>query len=178
VVILLAQTAHVPPIEPLSQHLVIQIVLLDLRDQNLRLLRQTRHVREARRSATRTHAHEALLRLPVEGLRADVARLALGVLGAFLGRDRDGLRIPLVSVVLFGAACFFYFFAELVVPAFFPMLHLAFRPTVARAAAAAFLAQGQPKLGGADGALREDHLLYGQIARQPYDAEALAQQLC
>ena len=29
--------------------------------------------------------------------------------------------------------------------------------SVARAAAAAFLAQGKPKLGGADGALREDH---------------------
>jgi hypothetical protein len=78
----------------------------------------------------------------MKGLRADVARLALCVLGARLRRDHYGLRIPLVSVVLFGAACFFYFFAELVVPAFFPMLHLAFRPTVARAAAAAFLAQG------------------------------------
>jgi hypothetical protein len=73
---------------------------------------------------------------------------------------------------LLGTACFFYLLAELVVPALFPVLHLAFGPTVARVAAAAFLAQGQPKLGGADGALREDHLLYGQIARgQPYDAK-------
>ena len=36
----------------------------------------------------------------------------------------------------------FYFLAELVVTALFPVLHLAFGPTVARAAAAAFLAQG------------------------------------
>ena len=58
--------------------------------------------------------------------------------------------------------------------AFFPVLHLAFGPTVACAAAAAFLAQGQAKVGGADGALREDHLVYGQIARgQPYDAKCL-----
>ena len=55
-----------------------------------------------------------------------------------------------------------------------PVLFLAFGPTVARAAAAAFLAQGKPKLGGADGALREDHLVYGQVARgQPYDAKSL-----
>ena len=59
-------------------------------------------------------------------------------------------------------------------PTLFPVLHLAFGPTVARAAAAAFLAQGKPKLGGADGALREDHLVYGQIALgQPYDAKCL-----
>ena len=71
-------------------------------------------------------------------------------------------------MVLFRAACFFYYFTELVVPAFFPVLHLAFGSTVACAAAAAFLSAGA-KLGGADGALREDHLLYGQIARgQPY----------
>ena len=37
-----------------------------------------------------------------------------------------------------------------------------------------FLPNDKPKLGGADGALREDHLVYGQIARgQPYDAKCL-----
>ena len=101
----------------------------------------------------------------MQGLRADVARLALGVLSARLRRDRDGLRVLRICVVLLGAACFFYWFAELIVPALFPVLHLAFSPTIARAAATAFLAQGEPKLGGADGALREDHLVYGQIAR-------------
>ena len=38
-----------------------------------------------------------------------------------------------------------------------PVLFLARSPTVARAAAAAFLARGQAKLGGADGALHQDH---------------------
>ena len=41
-------------------------------------------MRKARRPAARAHAHEALLRFPVEGLRADVARLPLCVLGAQL----------------------------------------------------------------------------------------------
>ena len=71
-----------PPLELI----VIQIPLVSIRDQNLRLLRQARHVREARRPATRTSAHETLLRLPVEGLRADEARLALRVVGARLDR--------------------------------------------------------------------------------------------
>jgi hypothetical protein len=122
-------------------HIGTQIVLFTLRHQNLRLLRQARHVCETSGPTARTPAYEALLRLPVERLRTDVARLALRVVGARLRRDHYGLRIPLVCIVLFGAACFLYFFAELVVPAFFPMLRLAFRPTVACAAAAAFLAQ-------------------------------------
>ena len=75
-------------------------------------------------------------------LRADVARLALGVLRARLRGDRDRLCVLLICVVLLSAACLFYWFAELVVAALFPVLHLAFSPTVARAAAAAFLPQG------------------------------------
>ena len=78
----------------------------------------------------------------MDGLETDVTRLAICVIRARLRRDSYGLRVPLIRIVLFGAACFLYFLAELVVPAIFPMLHLAFRPTVARAAAAAFLAQG------------------------------------
>ena len=97
---------------------------------------------EARRPAARTPAHEALLRFPMEGLRADVARLALGVLGARLRRDHYGLRVSLVGIISLGAACLFYFFAELVMAALLPMFFLAFRSAVARAAAAAFLAQG------------------------------------
>ena len=115
---------------------------VDFRDQNLRLLRQTRNMREARRPAARTHTYEALLRLPVEGLRADVARLALRVLGARLRRDRHGLRVLFICVVLLGTTSLFYWFAERVVASLLPVLFLAFRPTVARAAAAAFLAQG------------------------------------
>ena len=78
----------------------------------------------------------------MQGLRADVARLALCVVGALLDRDRDGLRVLRICVVLFGAACFLYFLAEIIVATLFPVLHLAFSPTIARAAAAAFLAQG------------------------------------
>ena len=60
---------------------------------------------------------------------------------AFLDRDRDGLLVFFVGVVLFRAAALFYLLTELVVPAFFPVLHLAFGSTVACTAAAAFLAQ-------------------------------------
>ena len=75
------------------------------------------------------------------------------------------LRVSGIGIILFGAARLFYRFTELVVAALFPVFFLAFGPTVACTAAAAFLTQGQPKLGGAGGALREDHLVYGQIAR-------------
>ena len=68
--------------------------------------------------------------------------MALRVVGAFLDRDRDGLLVLRVCVVLLCAACFFNLFAELVMASLFPVLHLAFGPTVACAAAAAFLAQG------------------------------------
>ena len=74
-------------------------------------------------------------------MRADVARLALGVLRAFLDRGRYGRRVFRICVILLGAAGFFYFLAELVVSALLPVLFLAFGPTVACAAAAAFLAQ-------------------------------------
>ena len=67
--------------------------------------------------------------------------MALRVVRAFLDSDRDGLRVLLICVVLLGAACFLYFFAELVMPTLFPVLFLAFGPTIACAAAAAFLAQ-------------------------------------
>jgi hypothetical protein len=90
----------------------------------------------------RAPAHKALTRVSMDGLSADVARLALCVLGARRRRDRDCLRVLLIRMKLLGAACPFYFLAELVMAALFPVLHLAFGPAVARAAAAAFLAQG------------------------------------
>ena len=77
----------------------------------------------------------------MEGLRADEARLAPRVLRARLRRDRHGLRVLLIRIVLLGAACFLYFLAEIIVATLFPVLHLAFSPTIACAAAAAFLAQ-------------------------------------
>ena len=75
----------------------------------------------------------------MKGLRADEARLAFGVVRAFLDRERDGLRALLISVVLFSTACFLYFLTELVVTAFFPVLLLAVPPMVARLAVAALL---------------------------------------
>ena len=141
-VLLFTQTAREPPREPLIPRLDPQIVLLRFRDQNLCLLRQARHVCEARRSTARTHAHEAFLRFPVQSLRADVARLALRVFSAHLRRDREGLRVLLICVVLLGAACFFYLFAELVMASNLPVLFLARGAAVARAAASAFLARG------------------------------------
>ena len=80
-----------------------------------------------RRPAARAPADEVLLCFPAEGLRADVAGLTLGVLRAFLDRDRDRLPVFLVGMILFGAACFLNLLAELVVAAFFPVLHLAGR---------------------------------------------------
>jgi hypothetical protein len=77
----------------------------------------------------------------MQGLRADVARLALRVVRAFLGRDRHGSRVLCVGIILLGAACFFYFFAELVMASLLPVLFLALGTAVARAAAAAFLAR-------------------------------------
>ena len=60
-------------------------------------------MREARRPTARAPAHETLLRLPMQGLRADEARLALGVLRARFRRDRDSLCVLLICVVLLGA---------------------------------------------------------------------------
>jgi hypothetical protein len=72
-------------------------------------------------------------------LRADVARLALRVLGARLDRRRDGILAFLIRVILFGAAAFSYLSTEFVMTALFPVLFLARQPAVARLAAAALL---------------------------------------
>ena len=90
----------------------------------------------------------------MESLRADVARLALRVLGALLDRDRDGLRVLAICVVLLGAASFLYFFAELVMASLLPVLFLAVGAAVARLAAAALLGRVLER-DRAGGALRE-----------------------
>ena len=53
----------------------------------------------------------------MDGLHADVARLAFSVLRALLDRGRDGLLVFFVGVVLFGAAAAGYFVTNFVVPA-------------------------------------------------------------
>jgi hypothetical protein len=93
----------------------------------------------------------------MERLRADEARLALRVVGVLLGRDRDGLLVFFVGVVFFGAAAFFYQFAEVFVPARgVPVLLLAGWTAVARLAAAALLRFVRER-GGAGGTICKDH---------------------
>ena len=154
-VLLFAQAAPCPPLPPLHCCLASQIILLGLSVQNLRLLRQARDVRKARRPTACAHTHEALLRVAMDGLRADVARLALRVVGALLARKREGLLVFFVGVVLLGAAALFYPFAQIFVPAV-PMLLLASRPAVACLAAAALLGRCVWQRGGAGGALCEE----------------------
>jgi len=133
-----------PSFPPLITRIDAQIVLLRLRDQNLRLLRQARHVRDTRPAgrdavtiSARASAHEAFSSARMDGLEADVARLPLCVLGARLGRYHYGLRVLHLGMKFLGAACFFNLFAELVMATLFPVLFLAGRPAVTRLATAA-----------------------------------------
>ena len=82
-----------------------------------RLLRQTRHVREARRPTTRAPAHEALLRFPMQGLRADVARLPLAT-SAHASAATATASAYLLFALYRSAPPAFYFLAELVRPSF------------------------------------------------------------
>ena len=72
-----------------------------------------------------------------EGLRANIARLPLVSSAHFSSATATA---SLYFLLAWYCSAPPPFLAELVVPAFFPVLHLAFRPTVACAAAAAFLA--------------------------------------
>ena len=91
--------------------------------------------------STRASAHEAFSRARMHGLETNVAFLAFVSSAARLDRDPDGLRVLRVCMKLLGAACLFYLLAELVMATLFPVLHLAFGPTIACAAPAAFLAR-------------------------------------
>ena len=124
-------------------------------DQNLGLLRQARHVRKTCRAAARTPAHKALLRFPMEGLRADVARLALRVVRALRDRDRDGLLVFFVGVILLRVAAAVYFLAHLLMAAA-PVVVLARRVKVSCVASNASR-RGVGQWGGAGGAVCEDH---------------------
>ena len=91
---------------------------------------------------------------PVEGLRADEARLALRVVGARLDRDRDGLLVVFVGVVLLCVAAAVYFLADLLVAAA-PVVMLASFVAVPRLTSNASRGVvGQ--WGGAGGAICED----------------------
>jgi len=132
------------------------MILFTLRHQNLRLLHQTRHVRDARRPAARAPTHETLLRFPVDGLRANVARLALRVVRARLDRDRDCPLVFVVGMVLFRVTAAVYFLTDLLVPAA-PVVVLASRIAVSRFAphrSRGVVGQWR----GAGGAVCEDHI--------------------
>jgi len=90
-------------------------------------------------------------------LRADVARLPFRVVRASLDRGRDGLRAPLIGVILLGAATTLYFLADGLVATLLPMQLLAGPPAVARLADPAsrrLVVEG----GSALSAVREDHI--------------------
>jgi hypothetical protein len=75
--------------------------------------------------STCASAHEAFSRARMDGLETDVAFLPFRVRRALLYRDRDGLLVFFVGVVLFRAAASFYQLAVVFVPARVPMLRLA-----------------------------------------------------
>ena len=68
VVVLLAQAASIPPMPPLFPRLVAQIVLLGLRDQNLRLLRH-----DLRKAVTTLEELVPTARRVLGGTHPDVA---------------------------------------------------------------------------------------------------------
>ena len=115
-----------------------------LRDQNLRLLRQARHVHEAF-SRTRTPRTRPSFVRRCKA-RADVARLPLRVLGARLRRDRHSLGVIFICVALLGAACFFNSLQSLSWPPSFQCCTWHSGPC-ACAAAAAFLPNDKPSGG-------------------------------
>jgi hypothetical protein len=166
--LLLAQVARVPPIPPLLLRLAYQVVLLRLSEQNFCLPRQARHVRDTqfwRRNAvtisTRASTHKTFSRARMRSLETDVAFLPLGVLGARLDRDHDGLLVLVVGVVLFRVAAAVNYFTDLLVPAA-PVVVLAggiavpgFAPHTMRPDSRGFVG-GQWR--GAGGAVCEDHI--------------------
>jgi hypothetical protein len=99
----------------------------------------------------------------VDGLRADVASLALRVRRTFLDRDRDELLVLFVGVILFRAATTLYLRTKGLVD--LPVPLLAFPATIAELADSASKTLGFEG-GSALGAFGEDHC----FLRQPQTA--------
>jgi hypothetical protein len=100
----------------------------------------------------------------MQGLRADVARLALRVVGARLDCLRDGLLVFFVGVILFRVAAAVNPFTNLLVAAA-PVVMLASGITVPGLTSnASRRVVGQ--WGGAGGAICEDHFALGVCARR------------
>jgi len=94
----------------------------------------------------------------MHGLEADVAFQALRVGRARLDRDRDGLLVFFVGVVLFRVAAAVDFLTHLLVAAA-PVVVLASLVAVSRVASNASR-RGVSQWGGAGGAFCEDHLAF------------------
>jgi hypothetical protein len=104
--------------------------------------------------STRASSHEAFSRMRMHGLETDVAFLPLRVVGARLDRDRDGLLVFFVGVVLLRVAAAVYFLTDLLVAAA-PVVMLASGVTIAQLTSnASRRVVGQ--WGGAGGACGED----------------------
>jgi hypothetical protein len=94
----------------------------------------------------------------MQSLRADEARLALRVGRARLDRDRDGLLVFFVCIILFCVAAAVYFLTHLLVAAA-PVVMLA--SFVAVSCMAPYASRrGVGQWSGAGGACCEDHLAF------------------
>ena len=112
-------------------------------------------MREALIALACTSAHEAFSRARMHGLETDVARLALRVVRALLDRDRDGLLVFFVGVVLLRVAAAVYFLAHLLVAAAPVVVLASFVAVPQFTSNASRRVVGQ--WGGAGGAICEDH---------------------
>ena len=146
-------------------NLVLSPIILLASSNKIHLLRQARHV-QSLPSRARAHAHEALLCFPMESFRR------CSTPGPSQPRHTPAATataaVLLICIVLLGAACFFIF-CRAGHARFFPVLHLAFRPTITRLQRPHF-SRLQAELGSTGGALREEH--WGSVnSRQRYPCE-------
>jgi hypothetical protein len=111
-------------------------------------------------------AHEAFSRVCVHGLETDVAFLALRVVRARLDRDRDGLLVFFVCIILLSVAAAVYLLTNLLVAAA-PVVMLAIGITISRPTSnTSRRVVGQ--WGGAGGAFCEDHFAWAGSVRVAY----------
>ena len=107
-----------------------------------------------------TQARRSAADGPLPNTIADVARLALRVLGARFDRDRDGLFVFFVCIILFCVAAAVDSFTNLLVAAA-PVVMLASFVTISCVTPYA-TRRGVGQWGGAGGAICEDHFCLGE----------------
>ena len=115
-------------------------------------------MRESLVSLAITSAHEAFSRARMDGLEADVARLALRVVGVRLDRLRDGFLVFFVGVILLCVAAAVYLLTHLLVAAA-PVVMLASFVTIS--CMTPYASRGVVgQWGGAGGTGCEDHFAF------------------